>query len=408
VKDTLRSFMLHVTRLTRSGRLREATDAIQRALGGRKVAPHGPNAANGHTASPFSAPPAASPFSTAEADVAVEDNPNVIDVDVRIIEDEVAPEAPPDVGPGTAPAAGETLDGEFIAGSFTNQAGTRVYKLYVPPGAVANATPLPLVVMLHGCKQNPDDFAAGTGMNRHAQGQPCLVLYPGQTRAVNQLGCWNWFKAGDQEREHGEPSIIADMTRHIAATYPVDPNRIYVAGLSAGGAMSAIMANAYPELYAAAGVHSGLPHAAAHDLMSALNAMRQGPSMKSAAAAGVGRHAVPTIVFHGDRDTTVHPSNGDQVIAQIRGVPVVNDEPDGAPIASDDVTVESGQTPGGRAYTRTVHRDAEGRTDAEHWLVHGAGHAWSGGSPAGSYTDPLGPDASREMLRFFAEHPMRD
>ncbi|WP_372526528.1 alpha/beta hydrolase family esterase [Piscinibacter sp.] len=293
----------------------------------------------------------------------------------------------------------------FLAGRFTNDAGTRDYKLFIP--GVPGAAPLPLLVMLHGCKQNPDDFAAGTRMNLLAQEQPCVVLYPAQDAAANKWRCWNWFRHHDQRRERGEPSIIAGMTRHIIATCAVDPRRVYVAGLSAGAAMASIMTNAYPELYAAAGIHSGLPHAAAHDLISALTAMRRGPSVRFGPSGAIPeQRAVPTIVFHGDRDTTVHPSNGDDVIEQARSS--WSDAADGADAASGDVIVEQGQVPGGHAFTRTIHRDAAGRCDAEHWLVHGSGHAWSGGSASGSYTDPSGPDASREMLRFFAEHPRGD
>jgi poly(3-hydroxybutyrate) depolymerase len=204
------------------------------------------------------------------------------------------------------------------------------------------------------------------------------------------VGCWNWFKPGDQQRDQGEPAIIAGLTRRIAAALPIDPRRIYVAGLSAGGAMTAIMTANYPDLYAAAGIHSGLPHAAAYDVISALMAMRKGPVVRGGATPQVERTLVPTIVFHGDGDKTVHPSNADHAIP--------------AGQAGGSVTIEAGRVEGGHRYTRTLHRDAAGRCDAEHWLVHGAAHAWSGGNLSGSFTDPLGPDASAQMLRFFAEH----
>jgi poly(hydroxyalkanoate) depolymerase family esterase len=274
-------------------------------------------------------------------------------------------------------------------------AGSRAYKLYRPSGSRDGL--LPLVVMLHGCKQNPDDFAAGTRMNQLAEQHGWLVLYPAQSREVNRMGCWNWFKAEDQQRGRGEPAIIAGMTRHIVQTCGADPKRVYVAGLSAGGAMADIMATTYPDLYAAAGIHSGLAHAAAHDLMSALNAMRQGPRPRTgAAASALPREPVPTIVFHGDSDATVHPSNGDHVVAQARSAGSTS-------VAAPGVRVEQGEVTGGRRYTRTIERDAHGHT-TEHWVVHGAGHAWSGGHASGSYTDPLGPDASAQMLRFFLEH----
>ncbi|HJV60666.1 MAG TPA: PHB depolymerase family esterase [Albitalea sp.] len=292
--------------------------------------------------------------------------------------------------------------GRFSAGTFSHRAGTRAYKLFVPGG---RATPRPLLVMLHGCRQDPDDFAAGTRMNELAQAQGWLVLYPGQSREANTLGCWNWFVPAHQERDRGEPAIIADLTREIARTHDADPRHIYVAGLSAGGAMAAILASAYPDLYAAAGVHSGVPRAVAKDLASALRAMRQGPAPSAwPRPRRDDADLVPTIVFHGDEDTTVHPRNGAELVEQARWTSL-----EGSSSASSrQLHIERSSVPAGRAFTRTVHRDAQGRVDAEHWVVHGSGHAWSGGSPAGSFTDPLGPDASREMLRFFAAHPRRE
>jgi poly(hydroxyalkanoate) depolymerase family esterase len=256
-----------------------------------------------------------------------------------------------------------------VQASYSNDCGTRSYKTYIPARGEGRARPL--VVMLHGCKQNPDDFAAGTRMNELADEMGFIVTYPEQGAVANVSRCWNWCQRDNQQRDDGEPSLIAGITRAVIARYGADPGRVYVAGLSAGGAMAAIMGQTYPDLYAAVGIHSGLPYAAAHDLPSALVAMR-GWSMVP-----IARDAVPTIVFHGDGDTTVHPKNGEQVFAS--------------------QTVEYGEERG-RRYTRTV---SSGKPAAEHWLVHGAGHAWSGGSAKGSYTDPQGPDATRAMLRFF-------
>ena len=277
--------------------------------------------------------------------------------------------------------------GQFLSASFGNQAGTRPYKLYIPTGYAGE--PLPLIVMLHGCTQTADDFAAGTRMNELAEERGCFVLYPGQTSAANRSRCWNWFKRGDQGRDQGEPAIVAGMTRDCMSRYSIDPRRVYVAGLSAGGAMAAVLAAAYPDLYAAVGVHSGLAVGSAHDVQSAFAAM-QGAQPRRSAGRTRAPGSIPVIVFHGDRDTTVHPRNGEQVISESM---------DSAGASS----LEKGQVSGGHAYTRTVHRDASGRVVLEHWLVHGAGHAWSGGSPSGSYTDPKGPDAARAMLRFFLE-----
>ena len=291
--------------------------------------------------------------------------------------------------PATAPSAVPS-GAKFLAATFSSPAGSRPYKLYVPSGY--RGDPVPLVVMLHGCTQSPDDFAAGTRMNEAADEHTCLIAYPAQTASANSSKCWNWFNAADQRRGQGEPALIAGITRQVMRDYAVNPRQVYVAGLSAGAAAAAIMGEAYPDLYAAVGVHSGLACGAASDMQSAFGAMRQGKPARARRDAG-NAPSVPAIVFHGDRDTTVHPGNGDAVIAQA------------LPAESLRVRTQEGRTPGGHAYTRILHTDASGRTVLEQWVIHGAGHAWSGGSPAGSYTDPRGPDATREMLRLFLEHP---
>jgi len=280
---------------------------------------------------------------------------------------------------------------KFIEDAYSNPAGRLAYKLFVP--SRYRGEPIPLVVMLHGCTQSPDDFAAGTRMNFIAEKQTCLVVYPAQRSEANQAKCWNWFRAADQQRGRGEPSLIAGITRQIMHDYSVDPKRVYVGGLSAGAAAAVVMGATYSDLYAAIGVHSGLACGAATDLPSAFVAMRQGggPDAKVPLPDGP---PVPTIVFHGDRDITVHPDNGDYILEQsIR-------------TTTTQKNVHRGRVPGGYAFTRTIHTDARGRGVFEQWNIHGAGHAWSGGSPAGSYTDPRGPDATREMLRFFLEHSL--
>jgi poly(hydroxyalkanoate) depolymerase family esterase len=368
--------MAEATRLTRAGRLEEATALIQRTLGGG-ISP-GTFAAPAETAARSTAPIALPGALTGGVSPVIE--PDSLRMRARTPEPEVA------------------LAGQFVAGSFTNSAGTRAYRLYVPSGATGQA--LPLLVMLHGCTQNAEDLAAGTRMNELAESGGFLVVYPEQSAKANGQRCWNWFKADDQRRERGEPSIIAGITRQVAATHPVDTRRVYVAGMSAGGAMAVVMGATYPDLYAAVGVHSGLAYGAAHDMPSAFMAMNQGApdpaqgkvrAAQNAGAVDLAR-AVPTIVFHGDRDGTVHPRNGEQVLHQWAG-------------NSARATVRRDQVSGGRAYTRSVYRDAGGQPVAERWIVHGAGHAWSGGSQRGSYTDPQGPDASAEMVRFFLEHP---
>jgi poly(hydroxyalkanoate) depolymerase family esterase len=297
-----------------------------------------------------------------------------------------------------APAAGAGAPGRFLSGSFSNRAGTRAYRLYVP--SHANGEPLPLVVMLHGCKQNPDDFAAGTGMNRLAEELRCIVLYPAQNQRDNGSNCWNWFNPSDQRREHGEPSILAGMTQKIMSEYPIDPDRVYVAGLSAGGAMASVLAAGYPDLYAAVAIHSGLPVGCAQDVASAFGAMKGGSHKHIQPY----RHTVPAIVFHGDRDHTVHPDNGVAALAQSMGMSV---ETWRAQTGKGQSRVNKGKKASGRSYTQTVFEGNDGQPHAEHWLIHGAAHAWSGGSAAGSYTDPKGPDASAEMMRFFRDHPRK-
>jgi poly(hydroxyalkanoate) depolymerase family esterase len=281
--------------------------------------------------------------------------------------------------------------GKFIEATYNNPAGSRAYKLYIPSGY--HGRPLPLVIMLHGCTQSPDDFAAGTRMNLIAEERACFVAYPAQPHEANVSKCWNWFRPSDQRRGQGEPSLIAGITRQVMRDYSVDPQRVYIGGLSAGAAAAAVMGATYPDLYAAIGVHSGLACGAANDLPSAFAAMRHGelPTGSGTSTVLTDGSGVPTIVFHGDRDDTVHPRNGDHVIAENR-------------TRNLHKKVYRGRIPRGHSYTRTIHADVSERTILEQWEIHGAGHAWSGGSPAGSYTDPRGPDSAREMLRFFLEH----
>jgi poly(hydroxyalkanoate) depolymerase family esterase len=397
--------LIEATQLTRAGRLLEATALIQRILRHNSAAPEDGDR------------------QALDRDGAARND--VIDVEFS----EVAEPANGDLTPLQGAAAGDDQSqrfrlksflrgsrdrdpvadmprpqttvvdgqsGQFVTGSYANQAGARRYKLYIPTTYAGQA--LPLVVMLHGCTQTPDDFASGTRMNALAEDRQCFVLYPEQTRAANHSRCWNWFKRGDQRRDQGEPAILAGMTREVMNRYRIDPGKVYVAGLSAGGAMAAVMGTAYPELYAAVGIHSGLACGSAHDLPSALAAMRGIPGSMAGRDTGSTplAPATPTIVFHGDRDKTVHPRNSEQVVSQ-------SVAQNGA--SSTHASTKHGQVPGGHAYTRTVHRDSAGRVVLEHWLVHKGGHAWFGGSPGGSYVDPKGPDAAREMIRFFlSEH----
>jgi poly(hydroxyalkanoate) depolymerase family esterase len=273
--------------------------------------------------------------------------------------------------------------GRFVDGVFACGAGTRRYKLYIP--ASGTAAQRPLVVMLHGCTQNAADFATGTGMNALADEHDCLVLYPEQDRGANPQGCWNWFDPAQRARDSGEPAILAGMTRHVMAEHGVDPARVYAAGLSAGGAMAAILGAEFPELYAAIGVHSGLAAGSGKDMISGLHAMKH-PARGKAVNKGV-----PIIVFHGDADAVVHPGNGKAVLQQFIAA-------HGGALVE---TSERGDHGASRTYSRTRWHDAAGRPVAEHWTIHGAPHAWAGGKAAGSHTDPGGPCASRAMLAFF-------
>jgi poly(hydroxyalkanoate) depolymerase family esterase len=355
INESMLAGMREATRLTQAGRLNEATAMIQGALRGQPTSRPPVNRF-------VNAAPMAQGFKLPAMDPPL-----------------------PRRSPADPPPAG----GRFIDGSYSSHAGTRSYKLYVPGNY--RGQPLPLVLMLHGCTQDPDDFAAGTRMNHLAEAEGCLVLYPAQAPCANPQKCWNWFKDGDQQRSGGEPALLAGLTREIVSRFSLDSRRIYAAGLSAGGAMAAILGATHPDLYAAVGIHSGLAAGAARDLPSAFAAMRQGG--KGFGSAG---YRVPTIVFHGDRDTTVHPRNGELVIAQAASGAGAGENP----LAS----TQRGQVPGGHAYTRVVYRDPDESVFMEHWIIHGAGHAWAGGSQSGSYTDPRGPDASREMLRFFSRH----
>lgn len=368
------ALMREAAQLTRSGNLAGAQAAIQAALGGAAapalpVMPDVPGVPGAFAA--FAAPGAfRSPA------------PETIDVLARFIDEHASP-LPQQPRPAAPAGPGMTAGHHAAAGLQCD------YALFVPTAPAAPPGPRPLVLMLHGCTQNPADFAAGTRMNELAQAQGFVVLYPAQSQRMNPQGCWNWFKHSHQRRGHGEPELLASLTREVMRTQHIDPARVYVAGLSAGGAMAAVLARCYPELYAAVGVHSGLAAGVAHDLPSALAAMKGAPSAAPAAPA----EGKPVIVFHGDADATVHPHNAAAVVAGSTNAPATTE------------AVAPGR-PGHRRATRRVHRGADGRVVAEHWTVHGAGHAWSGGSPAGSYTDATGPDASEAMWRFFQEHAL--
>jgi len=360
----LKDSMAEALRLTRSGNLMEAATLLQASLG------------SGATGT--------SPGSKA--------NGGVID----LVQENGSWRAKEMPGAGAfafepmrrAPGAAEDQT-RFEEHVYRGSAGSMSYRLYRPEHA---APGMPLVVMLHGCTQSPEDFARGTGMNRLADEHGFLVVYPRQSQSANPQKCWNWFRPGDQQRDRGEPALLAGITRHVIAEHGVDADRVYVAGLSAGGAAAAIMAAEYPDIFAAVGVHSGLACGAARDLPSALSAMQRGGGAPG--TAGAGRRFVPVITFHGNRDSTVNEVNSREIVAAASAAA-------GVPL---EIRVEEGSSGSGRRFTRSSSVDPKGTVLIEQWTIEGSGHAWSGGDAAGSYTDPSGPEASREMVRFFLEH----
>jgi len=353
--------MRRATASTRAGNVSDATRIIKNALAGRPDAPEGP---------------------------AIGRPRRRLGEVVKTLRKGKAAFGLP--GTGLVAKAPPVPDGaQFLTRSYSCASGTRGYRLYVPASAAEGLNGL--LVMLHGCKQNPEDFATGTNMNAVAEANRLIVAYPAQTGANNAASCWNWFNPGDQRRDAGEPAILAGLARELAAEFAIPQGRVFAAGLSAGGAMAAVLGATYPDLFSAIAVHSGIPVGAANDVVSAFAAMRgdggfaPAPIRKNGSAAGL-----RTIIFHGTSDRTVHPRNAERlaVAAKAQGHP-------GAP------RTEHSTSGSGRAYKRTLVEAADGTTGVELWMIDGAGHAWAGGNQAGSYTDPRGPDASAEMVRFF-------
>ncbi len=355
---SLRTSIQEALNLTRSQRLTEATQKIQAALLGRSQT-------------------ASAPAPRAQAKSSGKSPRPLAHVVQALQKLKQSPFPLGKAGRGPSLTEPEIVDGaQFLTRSFSCNAGSRSYRLYVPKHKPDIQRPL--LIMLHGCKQNPSDFAVGTGMNSLAEKHGLLVAYPAQTQSANPSACWNWFDPGHQLPGRGEPAIIAGLTAEIIESHDIDRKKVFVAGLSAGGAMAVVMGETYPALFSAVGVHSGLPYKSANDVVSAFAAMRGDAARMKALP------KLRTIVFHGDADGTVAPSNGANIVA-------------GAAFSTAEAERAGGQ------YTRRVARDSRGLPLFEHWLLHGAGHAWSGGNSAGSYTDAGGPNASAELLRFFLE-----
>jgi poly(hydroxyalkanoate) depolymerase family esterase len=363
---------------TRTGPANTVVETIRKALEAARIAQHPKQAG-------------------ADADASAHDA-DIIDVEARVVGVETTVE-PAEVKQPSVQR------GQFLSFEYSSPLGARAYKLYVPASYQGGA-PMPLVVMLHGCKQDPDDFARGTRINQVAEEQGFLVAYPAQSIKANGSNCWNWFDPQHQARAGAEPSIIVGIVREIGKTYRVDERSVFVAGLSAGAAMAVILGGTHPDVFAAVAAHSGLPHGAAHDVASAFAAMHGAapppttPLGRQAREPTESSRARPTIVFHGEADATVVPKNGAAIVQQ--AVSKLGSER--GPLTRQ---VEQRVT-NGRRCTRTAHVDRDGLPVVEQWAVEGGGHAWFGGSRAGSFAEPQGPDASREMMRFFKLHVHRE
>jgi poly(hydroxyalkanoate) depolymerase family esterase len=296
-----------------------------------------------------------------------------------------------------------------FAGQQTEAAGTRSFRGYVPSG-YSGATPVPLVVALHGCGQSADQFRQLTQFDKLAEAKKFIVVYPEQSTDANTFRCWNWFVDADMHRGAGEPSIIAGITTWVRQHYAIDPRRIYVTGLSAGGAMASVMGATYPDVYAAIGVGSGCEYAAGAPCAGYRSADPEHAGLLARQAMGAYARSMPVVVFQGDKDTTVPPINADQLVRQWQVTADWAD--DGAANGSVPrlaLRTSIAWSSGFAGHTATVARymDGRGQELVERWLVRGMGHAWSGGcSCASSYADPSGPDATRAMYDFFMSHPM--
>jgi poly(hydroxyalkanoate) depolymerase family esterase len=299
--------------------------------------------------------------------------------------------------------------------SFTYQDSTSSYPYFVyTPTTYHVGKAVSLLVMLHGCTQTAEDFAAGTRMNQLAEQYGFIVAYPQQMRKANPTLCWNWFRSAHQFRDRGEPNRIAHIVQAIrrnTSQWTIDSNQIYVSGASAGAAMAVILGATYPDIFAAIGVHSGVEYQAVTNIISAFKMMRhRGPNpvlqgQKAYEAMGSYQRVMPIIVFQGTRDRVVPPINGDQVVQQWMQTNRLASEGLYQANFKNPAATTTAQVPGGYEYTVYSWKDSRGKEIQAYWKIHGLGHAWSGGSPEGSHTDPQGPNASEFMYQFFMNHP---
>ncbi len=278
------------------------------------------------------------------------------------------------------------------------------YRLYLPSGS-SRRDSLALIVMLHGCRQDPLSFAEGTRMNKLAEEGRCAVLYPEQSRHSNPLRCWNWFEPASLAGQ-GEAALIARLIDQVTVRRPIDPRRVYVVGMSAGGAMACVLGVRHSRLFAACAIHSGVMYGAASSPMQALDAMRSGASAGSidearrvVCEAGESEVMVPTFVIHGDRDTTVNPVNADEIIEQLKARAKCIDPRAGEMLACGERCIDGG----GRTYRQQDYTQ-RGRIMLRKVLVEGLGHAWSGGDARFEFNDANGPDASRLILDFVMQY----
>jgi poly(hydroxyalkanoate) depolymerase family esterase len=304
-----------------------------------------------------------------------------------------------------APGAAHAQTGTLSSGDYTGPSGVQHYELYVPSRYTAGSK-VPLVVALHGCTQTGDQFRQLTQWDKLAEADGFIVLFPQQDASANQMKCWNFFKGGHMQRGSGEPANIAGLTTWVEQHYSVDTGRVFVNGLSAGGAMASVMAATYPDLYAAVGIGSGCEYGAT----AACAGYRSADPVQAGASAfkamGPQAHRMPFVVFEGDGDTTVPPVNADQLVQQWQATDDwIDDGADNGSVPRSPAKTTSGVAPGGESYTVTSYGDGHGGELGQFWMVHGMGHAWSGGCSCESYADPAGPDETAAMYAFFMSQP---